>query len=507
MARVRGQDARERPAARAEGDGAVRAARQGVQPRDRPGADWIYSPEVGDGQPSSDPFEFTLDADWRITSITAAAAAWCGSTVENLLGRNGREVNPAATALLGDAIDAALKRGETTRRKQPSTHVPGRWVTIEVGPIEGGARIRFADVTEKTVRHNPDAAGRTLGPAEIVLLDQYGVITAANAAWRAAVVAQGLELANAGVGARYATVGKALAKGIDEAVLQARLDELLSGKLQQFEATYEIETKRGLELRQVRIAPLRVGDATYFAAIHEDLSERAKILATLNETSDQLLHAQEMERQRIAIELHDSMSQHLAGLVMGLAQLRLRVVEDQRSQGLIDDMAKLTQLAIRETRVLSYLMNAAGDNEEGLEAPVRRFVEGFGRRTGLKASFRADGPVDAVSAAVRHTIFRVTQEALSNVYRHAKAARVSVELVSRAGALTVRIADDGRGIDRTSGVSLGEPLLGVGIPGMRARIEQLGGELAIGSGPRGGAVVTATIPLRQARPALAAVAG
>jgi signal transduction histidine kinase len=212
-----------------------------------------------------------------------------------------------------------------------------------------------------------------------------------------------------------------------------------------------------------------------------------------------------MERQRIAIELHDSMSQHLAGLVMSLAQLRPRVLEDARSQALIDDMAKLTQLAIRETRVLSYLMNAAGDGEEGLEEPVRRFVDGFGRRTGLRTSFHAEGPVDAVSGAVRHTIFRVTQESLSNVYRHARASKVAVELASRGGTLSVRIEDDGRGIDRAAGVSLGQPLLGVGIPGMRARIEQLGGHLDIASGPHGGAVVSATIPLRQARPALAAV--
>ena len=458
----------------------------------------------GSSSPAGD-FEFTLDRDWRITSITSAAAAWCGSTVENLLGRNGREINPAATTLLGDMIDGALHHGRAARREQPSSHVPGRWVRIEVTPIETGARIRFEDVTGQTSRKEAAADGRALRPAEIVLLDQQGVITAANAAWRAAVVAQGLELANAGIGARYATVGKTLAKGIDEVALQARLDELISGRLQQFEATYEIETKRGHELRQVRIAPLRVGDATYFAAIHEDLTERAKILATLHETSDQLLHAQEMERQRIAIELHDSMSQHLAGLVMGLAQLRLRHMDDARSQSLIDDMAKLTQLAIRETRVLSYLMNAAGDDEEGLETSVRRFVEGYGRRTGLEASFRAEGPVNTVSAAVRHTIFRVTQESLSNVYRHARATKVAVELASRTGEITVRISDDGRGIDRTSGIGLGEPLLGVGIPGMRARIEQLGGSLEIGSGPHGGAVVTATIPLRQTRPALAAV--
>ncbi len=465
----------------------------------RASAPWV-------GRSDEDDFEFTLDRDWRITHITRAAAGWCGSTVEALMGRNGREVNPAATALLGEAIEGALRQGKTTRLERPSTHVPGRWVKIEVAPFDDGVRIRFEDITPPADNDNADPPSPAVETAEMVLLDQRGVIVAANGAWRAAVVAHGLKLANAGVGARYATVGQALVKGIDETALQARLDELLSGRLQQWGATYEIETKRGRELRQVRIAPLRVGDDTLFAAIHEDLTERAKILATLHETSDQLLHAQEMERQRIAIELHDSMSQHLAGMVMGLSKLRLKAVGDRSAQALVEELANLTQLAIRETRVLSYLMNAAGDEAVDLQTSVRRFVEGFGRRTGLEATFRAGGPRGAVGGAARHALFRVTQEALSNVYRHAHATKVSVTLVSRASAISVRIRDDGRGIDgAASDFIAGEQPLGVGIPGMRARVEQLGGRLDIRNGARG-VVVTATIPQRLARPARAAVA-
>ena len=71
----------------------------------------------------------------------------------------------------------------------------------------------------------------------------------------------------------------------------------------------------------MRITPLRIGETTYFLAVHEDLTERAKVLAALQATSDQLLHAQEQERQRIAIELHDSIGQHLAALVLGMHNL------------------------------------------------------------------------------------------------------------------------------------------------------------------------------------------
>jgi signal transduction histidine kinase len=447
-------------------------------------------------------FEFTLDPDWRILAITDSAAAWCGSSPADLIGRSGRDVNPAATKLLGEPVTVAFDEGRTTVVERPSSHVPGRQVRIEVAPQGRNVRVRFEDITEQPHAEDLVALGSVLGPAEIALLDRQGVIIAANAAWRASVVAHGIEIADAGVGARYADVGRAAVRKMDAEDFTRRLEELLSGRLQQFEATFTIESILGNERRQVRITPLRIGGATYFTAIHEDLSERAKILATLSETSDQLLHAQEAERHRIAIELHDSMSQHLAGLVMGLEQLRRRVAQDQRAQAVIADMAKLTQQAIRETRVMSYLMNASTDQREGLGTSIGRLVEGFGRRTGLIASFHVRGPVEAVDAAARHAIFRVTQEALSNVHRHAGARRVAIDLTADADELLLRIADDGGGIRPHAGGEAVDPPMGVGIAGMRARMEQLGGSLQIAGDDRG-AVVSATVPLRH-RPAFAA---
>jgi signal transduction histidine kinase len=219
-------------------------------------------------------------------------------------------------------------------------------------------------------------------------------------------------------------------------------------------------------------------------------ADRAEL--ALHETSDQLLHAQETERQRIAIELHDSMSQHLAGLMLGLGQLRRRAKRDPAVQVLIDEMANLTQQAVRETRVLSYLMNGSARDSEGLEASSRRFAEGFGRRTGLKITFEARGCREPVDAATRHAIFRVIQEALTNVYRHADATEVEVSLVTGEDELAAQISDNGQGIP----VGSAEAPLGVGIPGMRARVEQLGGTLRIASDANG-TVVAATLPMRS----------
>jgi signal transduction histidine kinase len=365
----------------------------------------------------------------------------------------------------------------------------------------GGAKIRFRGITPRVHAEEskgPDDAGHPSldhGPAEIVLLDARGVILSVNAAWRASLAAHAIKLANDGVGARYVDVCKAALPKLDEASLETELRKLLAGSVPQMEGTYTLETADGAELRHVHITPLLMDRATYFIAIHEDLTERARVLASLHETSDQLLHAQEMERQRIAIELHDSMSQHLAGLTLGLGNLRKRVGDEPAARALIDDLAKLAQVAVKETRVLSYLMNASSQDRESLTATVRRFVEGFGARIGLKASVNTEGRVDAASAAVRHAVFRVIQEALTNVYRHARATKVGVSLVRRDSVLTVRIADDGRGIESAPGDDDGEAPLGVGIPGMRSRVGQLGGTLDITS-DAAGAVVTARLPLR-----------
>jgi two-component system, NarL family, sensor kinase len=450
---------------------------------------------------SSGDFEFIIDRDWRVMRISSDAAAWFSSTPAELIGVDTRERWPPPPPL-AEAVEAALASGATSTVRYASLTVPGRWVEVDVEPRDGGARIRFRDITAQVLAEQslkaPDDLGypsRGDAPAEIVLLDAGGRIVSANAAWRASLAAHAIKLADDGVGARYADVCEAaVGEAFDEVGFETRLNELVFGRSTHFEATYSLEAPHGLELRQVQIAPLHVGGATYFVAIHENLTQRARVLAELRETSGQLLHAQEDERRRIAVELHDSTSQHLVGMIFALRQLRRRAGKDREATALIDEMAKLAQQAIHETQMLSYLMNASDREQEGLETSARRFVEGFGRRTGLKVTFDAKGPVDAVSAAAQHAAFRVIQEALTNAYRHARGTEVAVSLVNLAGLLTLRIADDGQGIRRATGGTADEAPLGVGIPGMRARIEQLGGTLGIDSFG-GGTVVTAMVPV------------
>ncbi len=206
-----------------------------------------------------------------------------------------------------------------------------------------------------------------------------------------------------------------------------------------------------------------------------------------------LLTAQEEERARITMELHDSTCQHLAALNLSLGRLRPLVSGDKANEVLVD-MATSVGEVVKEIRVLSYLIKPAGLERNGLAQTVRGFVNGFGVRTGLTASFLTRGPVDAAPSPVRHAAYRIVQEALSNVYRHADARHADVELVSEDGLLTVRVGDDGKGVAALLNGEPGDLESGVGIAGMRARAAQLDGWVEI-SCPGHGTVVVAALPV------------
>jgi signal transduction histidine kinase len=246
------------------------------------------------------------------------------------------------------------------------------------------------------------------------------------------------------------------------------------------------------EMRRVRVAPVRVGRRAHLLAFPDDLAGGAE-----EPPAERLLFAQEEERHRIAIELHDSTSQHLVAVSLGLARLRRFIGGGGRAERrVLEEMSRTLQAAIREIRTFSYLMNPPQLERDGLEATVRRFVAGFETRTGVKTNLTVSGAPDTAVVAVQHTLFRVLQEALTIVYRHAQAGRVEVTLASRGGWVTIAIADDG-----PAGAAGEEQLMrapiGVGIAGMRAPVDQLGGALRVAHGPDG-TMVTARLPVGSA---------
>ena len=447
-----------------------------------------------------------IDKAWRVTGLTREAAAWLGVGECDLLGLDLRQCMAVPEPLF-DAVETSFTIGLPSQAEIPWGPEGARRIKCQVHPFATGATMLFWDVTDQRLAEQAVELANDLLQgvadaltAEIIVFDEAGVVASLNAAARASIGAIEQLGVPSGVGSRYVDVCRSLIPGIEELVLLRGLDDLIAARSRSFAHVCATDAPSGPRWRQVRITRFGIGPAVRFIAIHEDQTEVAHTREALHQTSERLLSAQEDERERIAVELHDSTSQHLVALGLGVTRLRRLLAEEAGMKEVLDDMSNSVREAVREIRVFAYLMKPPSLARDGLEATVRAFVRGFGLRTSLTASFRAEGRVDCADADVRHAAFRVAQEALSNVYRHARAHSLKVELTSRDGLLTLAIADDGVGFVGAAGAPDPAVPLGVGITGMRARVEQLGGKLDVAS-TGAGTVVTARIPLGHRGPA------
>lgn len=216
-------------------------------------------------------------------------------------------------------------------------------------------------------------------------------------------------------------------------------------------------------------------------------------MSEVTQLSEQLLALQEEERQRIARELHDSTAQHLVATNLGLMRLVGEIRQCPAALKMCGEIGDLLDTALLELRVFTYLLHPPNLAKEGLHSTLREFIDGFAVRTGLQAWVRVAEAVNEAPPDIQRSILRVVQEALTNVHRHADASHVHVGAKVVGGCLVVRVRDDGRGMPVTNGAG-GRLRMGVGIPGMHARLRQFGGDLKIRTRPRGTSLL-AYVPL------------
>ena len=249
---------------------------------------------------------------------------------------------------------------------------------------------------------------------------------------------------------------------------------------------------RGLVIATVAAFLLQTG---VLAALLMQTRRRRQAERSLRESEERASTLQEEERQRIAQELHDSTAQHLAAIGLNLMMLKIDKSSDAERTRALEDMKLSLQEATRELRTFTYLLHPPGLQRDGLSRTLERYVEEFGRRTGLETTLEQDRGLDDLPLPLQRSILRIVQEALANVHRHASASSVSVGLQRWPKQLHLVISDDGRGIAEAPADGDGEPFrLGVGIQGMTARVEQFGGKVEIKSGS-GGTTVHATLPV------------
>jgi signal transduction histidine kinase len=197
-----------------------------------------------------------------------------------------------------------------------------------------------------------------------------------------------------------------------------------------------------------------------------------------------LASIQEDIHQRLASELHDSTCQHLIAASLGLMRIRAHLGASVNAERLCDEIDASIGEALKEIRSFTYLRYPQALTVDGLKTTIECYARSFATRTSLDVSTNIMRAVDRLPKEHQRLLLRVTQEALTNVFRHAKATKVKIVIEATDIHIRLMISDNGCGLVATrSGHSVKAISTGVGIPTMSARLKQIGGRLEIHSNP------------------------
>jgi signal transduction histidine kinase len=220
------------------------------------------------------------------------------------------------------------------------------------------------------------------------------------------------------------------------------------------------------------------------AAAAVDLSERVA-----SDALRRVVSAQELERQRLARELHDETGQALTSILLGL-----KGVEDARSaddlSAAAGELRELVVSTLQDVRRLAVELRPKALDDFGLVPALDRLIEGFREQTGIRAELESRLGEDRLPPEVETTLYRITQEALTNIVKHAQAKQVSIVLTRRNEKVSVVIEDDGRGF---APEEISEN--GLGLLGMHERVALVDGRLTVESSPGSGTTLSIEVPV------------
>jgi len=223
--------------------------------------------------------------------------------------------------------------------------------------------------------------------------------------------------------------------------------------------------------------------------IAADVTSEVQAQRRLQESQEQLqvlsarlMNLQDEERRRIARDLHDSTAQALSALEMNTSLLE-STATDEKTRKLAADTAAISRQVCQELRNISYLLHPPLLEEEGLVFAIRWFADGFTKRNNIPVFLDLPEDFPRLKADEETALFRIVQEALSNIYRHAGATKTWITLRrGDGGVISLEVRDNGEGLPE--GFSFTKSV-GVGLAGMRERMKQLGGSLEVDSSPYG----------------------
>lgn len=236
-------------------------------------------------------------------------------------------------------------------------------------------------------------------------------------------------------------------------------------------------------------------------SLEERVAERTAKLADANrrlrQLSIQMMNAQEAERKRISQELHDEMGQALTAIMYNLEMSQRDLPPDLRPTigERLAEAHSLTLRTLEQVRILSLDLRPAMLDDLGLVPALRSYVGRYTHRTGIEIEFAAIGLQKQLSPEIETALYRIVQEALTNVARHAQAQNIRLRLERRATSVVILVQDDGRGFDLEKMQVSKSPDAGMGLMGIEERVHALGGNFSIVSHLDQGTELSVELPL------------
>src|SRR5215475_13577274 len=216
-----------------------------------------------------------------------------------------------------------------------------------------------------------------------------------------------------------------------------------------------------------------------FAELHRKARQLELLNIELRRLSHSLMTAQDEERRRIARELHDGLGQDLTAAKMMLGSLvQPNQLKDPRDSKTVSEVLSMLDNVIEQVRTLSHLLHPPLLDEMGLLSALRWYTDGFAKRSGVVTILDAPQEFPRLEPELVMAVFKIVQESLTNVFRHAEAKQAVVKLQERAGSVTVSIVDNGKGIGNGSH-ELHPNSYGIGVMGIKQRVEEFKGRVVL----------------------------
>ena len=460
-------------------------------------------------------------AEGRFIDVNEGFSRLTGYTREEVIGRTTLELglwaDPSERAIV---LQELQKQGSLHNREGRLRTKSGeiRSLMISLHPIQLGSTPCLIylghDITERkwaeTALQASDAFTRAVLnslSAHVCVLDKEGVIVTTNDAWKefgCLNLSRGVPIIDVGqnyldVCRRASTAGDTTAQAI-----LGGIEVVLGGSQPSFSTEYACHSPEEERWFLMRVTPLK--DAKGVVISHTDISRRVRMGFALEQhalllsekqnelesLAGKLIEAQEAERKRIARELHDDFNQRLAALSIELEGM-------ERTPIALPELIMRQLAAVRvqvgtlsdDLHDLAYRLHPSLLGHVGLEVAARDHVAEFAKRTGLSVRFLAREVPKTISSEVATNLFRVLQESLQNVAKHAQANDVTVRLSGSSKGVGLSVRDNGKGFDledKNAGAK------GLGVVSMQERARGLGGLLRIHSLPRNGTKVCVWIP-------------